>query len=474
MSPTPFQQRITRALNNRRAAGNIRRAMLGLMEKRQRAFPDAAALAALRERAASIRREAVAHLPQRLQQLQQQCEANGIQVHWAADAAAANTLICQILQEQGVERVVKGKSMVSEEIGLNSALAAAGIEAVESDLGEYILQLADEPPAHIVAPAVHKDRAEVAALFQQLPHPPADDAIETLTATARAQLRDTFRRAGAGISGVNFMIAETGTLCLIENEGNGRMSTTVPPIHIAITGIEKVIAHFADLPTLLALLPRSATGQPITTYVNLIQGPRRAGELDGPQQLHLVLLDQGRSQIAADPALRDTLRCIRCGACMNHCPVYQRLGGQAYGSTYPGPIGTVFEPQQQGLASRGEWLTACTLCGACGEVCPVKIPLPQLINRLRFEAVRPVGSVDSALRGVGSQRRWREALLWRLWAAVASHPRYWRWLLALLHRGRRFTPTHIAPWSDCRQLRRPAAINLRHHIAAVTTNQRRS
>jgi L-lactate dehydrogenase complex protein LldF len=261
-------------------------------------------------------------------------------------------------------------------------------------------------------------------------------------------MRGRFRGITAGLSGVNFAVAETGTLCLVENEGNGRLSTTAPDIHIAVMGIEKVIARLDQLPTLLTLLTRSATGQAITTYVNLISGPRRPGEKDGPKAVHLVLLDNGRSRIHADPELSATLRCIRCGACMNHCPVYNRLGGHAYGTVYPGPIGSILEPQLQGLAERGELAEASSLCGACAEVCPVRIPIPRLLNRLRFESVE--GNAGAVVAGRGSRRRPGEMRLWRLWAWINASPVRYRVFTRLVTLFRQLRPARLGPWTRSR------------------------
>ena len=423
-----FRVRAERALGRERARVNIRRAMDGLIAKRRAAFPDDEELARLRDQGQAIRDHALANLPDLLVQLEQRCTANGIQVHWAEDAAQANAVILDILRRHGARALIKGKSMVSEEIGLNAYLSAHCIEPIETDLGELIIQLAGEHPSHIVAPAVHKDRIEIAELFRaHFPNEPYSEDIERLTALARRIMRERFRGTRAGLSGVNFAVAETGTLCLVENEGNGRMSTTAPDVHIAVTGIEKVVARLEHLAPLLTLLTRSATGQPVTTYVNMISGPRRPDERDGPREVHLVLLDNGRSRIHADPELRQTLRCIRCGACMNHCPVYTRIGGHGYGTVYPGPIGAILEPQLQGLARQGELAQASTLCGACGEVCPVRIPIPQLLNRLRHEHAEGV-SVP------GSSKAGPERAVWAIWAALHASPARYRWMTAVATR----------------------------------------
>ncbi|MEI7606324.1 MAG: lactate utilization protein B [Rhodospirillaceae bacterium] len=415
-----FAVKARNALQDPKLRANFRRAMDGLMAKRATQFTDPEEWRALRARGAEARVRALAKLPELLERLESRCTANGITVHWAETTAEANTIVLSILQEAGARRVIKGKSMVSEEMHLNANLAAHGIIAVESDLGEYIIQLAGEAPSHIVMPCIHKNRSEIAALFAwKIPGQPYTENVDDLTAAARRVLRGEFAGADAGISGVNFAVAETGTLVLIENEGNGRLSTTLPPLHIAVTGIEKVLEKLEDVPPLLSLLPRSATGQPITTYVNMISAPRRPQEKDGPQAVHLVLLDNGRSRVYADPELRDTLRCIRCAACMNHCPVYTRVGGHSYSFTYPGPIGKILTPQIEGLDCAGDQPHASSLCGACAEVCPVEIPIPKLLVRLRAEAVEPL---SGAVRGGGSARSLIESWGWRGSTLVFTSP----------------------------------------------------
>jgi len=455
-----LHERIHDALGKPQVRDNFRRAMDGIRAHRAAQFPDPAYLADLRARAHAIRQHSLDALPELLEHLEQKLTENGIRVHWAEDAAQANAIILELLRTAGAHSVIKGKSMVSEEIELNAALEKAGIEVVESDLGEYIIQLAHEPPSHIVAPAIHKNRRDVAELFERFhPELPYTEDIDRLTGNARQVLREKFANADAGISGVNFAVAETGTLCLVENEGNGRLSTTLPPLHIAVTGIEKVIERLDDLPPLLEALTKSATGQPITTYVNLISRPRQDDELDGPEAVHLVMLDNGRSRIREHEELADTLRCIRCGACINHCPVYVQVGGHAYGSVYPGPIGSVLEPQRLGLEQAGSLASACSLCGACGEVCPVEIPLPALINRLRAEAVQS-GPEDAPLPGRGRLRRPGEAIAWRLWRWLYTSPRAYRGFLWFATRLRALTPARLGPWTRYRSAPRPAARSL--------------
>ncbi|XQU70997.1 4Fe-4S ferredoxin-type domain-containing protein [Cupriavidus sp. H18C1] len=352
--------------------------------------------------------------------------------------------------------------MASEEIALNHYLAERGIRSLESDMGEYIVQLAGEGPSHIVMPAIHKTRGDIAALFEQhIPDTPYTEDVDTLIQTGRRALRHAFVEADIGLSGVNFAAADTGTLWLVENEGNGRLSTTVPPVHIAIMGIEKVVASLDHIVPLATLLTRSATGQAITTYFNLITGPRRAGELDGPREMHVVLLDNGRTQAYADAQLRATLQCIRCGACMNHCPVYTRIGGHAYGTTYPGPIGKIISPHLLGLDATADLPTASSLCGACGEVCPVRIPIPQLLIRLRTEANRnPDEAVQHPLRGQGARYSRGEQLIWRFWRGAFAHPRLYRLFRWAATRLRAFTPSRQMGWTDHREPLRPAARSL--------------
>ncbi len=449
----PFRQRINNALNNSQARLSLRDTMDRLQHKRLAQFPDQKQLQDLRNQAAAIRQNALNRLPELLHQLEQNLTANGIQVHWAETPDQANSIIHDLLKKAGAKTVVKGKSMVSEEIDMNAFLEQRGIEVLESDLGEFIIQLAKEPPSHIIMPAIHKNLRDVAKLFHQhFPELSYTENVDELTLAARQILRDKFANADAGISGVNFAVAETGTLCLVENEGNGRLSTTVPDLHIAITGIEKVIEKLEDLPPLLNILPKTATGQPITTYVNMISSPRKDNEKDGPQSVHLVLLDNKRSEIYSNHEFADTLRCIRCGTCINHCPVYVQVGGHAYGSTYPGPIGTVLEPQRIGLDKMGTLTSACTLCGACAEVCPVQIPLPGLINQLRVDYAK------------FKTHKTTEALTWQAWKLLYSHPLIYKLFTRLATRLRFLTPSRIGGWTKYRTTPKPAAKTLHEQV----------
>ena len=465
-----FHSRSSAALQDTQIRANFRRAMDGLMAKRAALFADPAEWRDLRALGAAIRARNLARLPELLERLEERCRANGIQVHWAETTAEANAAVLAILRAHGATRVVKGKSMVSEEMHLNDFLEANGVEALESDLGEYIVQLDHEMPSHIVMPVIHKNLKQIARLFaQKIREAAYTEDVDELTAMARRVLRRKFEQADAGISGVNFAVAETGTLVLIENEGNGRLSTHVPPVHVAVTGIEKVVERLEDVPPLLSLLTRSATGQAITSYVNMISGPRGEGEKDGPREVHLVLLDNGRSRIFGDPELRATLRCIRCGACMNHCPVYTRVGGHAYGAVYPGPIGKVLTPQIEGVKDRHELPHASSLCGACVEVCPVEIPIVELLVRLRAEASHPPaggGGENSVLQAGEARDRWEDRA-WGAWRRVHGSARLYRLVSRLLTRCRRLPPPRIGPlraWTSVRTAPRPARRSL-HELA---------
>lgn len=449
-----FRIRVEDALQKDEVRAHFRKAMDTLMTNRRKQFPDEEELQRLRTQAQAIRANSLSNLPDLLEQLETSLSRNGIQVHWAETPEQANNIVLAIMQRHGATSMIKGKSMVSEEMGLNHFMAEHDIECLESDLGEFIIQLDNETPSHIIMPAIHKSKQEIADLFhEKFPDIPYTDDVDELTHTARTILREKFYNAPVGLSGVNFAVAETGTLCLVENEGNGRMSTTVPPVHIAVTGIEKVVEKLSDVPPLLSILTRSATGQPITTYFNMISSPRKAGEKDGPKEVHLVLLDNGRSNIYSDPELLATLRCIRCGACINHCPVYVRVGGHSYGTVYPGPIGTVLEPQKDGLNLHGELTQASSLCGACGEVCPVRIPLPSLINRLRYEGVRQDASTT---RDAGSRRKTSEALTWKTWAWSASHPKIYNTGSSLATQLRGLIPSKLGAWTQVRSAPKPA------------------
>jgi len=337
----------------------------------------------LRQIGSDIRLHTIENMDVYLVQLEEKIISAGGHVHWAETAEDANRIVIQIARENNVKTAVKSKSMATEEIGLNHALEKAGIQAIETDLGEYIIQLAGTGPSHIIAPAVHLKKEEVAALFSEKLdiHAPTDP-IE-LARIAREVLREKFLNAKMGISGGNFLVAETGTVVLVTNEGNGRMCTTMPDLHVAVVGIDKVIPDWESLTVFLKLLARSATGQKLSTYTQFITGPRREEGEFGPKEFHLVLLDNGRSNVLKDPVGREVFKCIRCGACANVCPVYKNVGGFAYGWFISGPIGAIFSPQMLGTQAARELPYASTLCGACADVCPVKIPIPAILRHLR-------------------------------------------------------------------------------------------
>jgi len=350
---------------------------------------------AARSQAAHIKSYTLDNLGSLLVQLELKCRLNGIVVHWAKDATSANKIILEICRAAASpgEIIVKAKSMATEEIHLNRHLIKSGYEVVETDLGEYVVQIDNDTPSHIVTPIIHKNRKQVAKSFEREGLGPYTEVPSELAMQARHHLREKFHNAKIGISGVNFAIAETGRIVLVENEGNSRLSTTAPDVHIAVMGIEKILPSEGDLPLFLRLLTGSATGQRITTYVHLISGPRRRDEQDGPKEVHLVILDNGRSKVLNGP-YRDILRCIRCGACLNVCPVYRQASGHAYKHVYSGPLGAVLGPALEGVEKLPDLAKASTLCGACEEACPVKIPIPKMLLQLRDEAVPLVHFFD--------------------------------------------------------------------------------
>ncbi|MGI9305884.1 MAG: lactate utilization protein B [Gammaproteobacteria bacterium] len=370
---------------------------------------------ALRERGRQIREESVRRMPELLREFEKNAAAAGTSVLWAKDAAAARNLVVQIARRHNVRSVIKSKTMTGEEILLNGALESASVETTETDLGEFIVQLNGETPSHIIAPAMHLRREEAAAILGKAA-PCPDDSIPALARAARAVLREKFLAADMGISGANFLAADSGASVIVTNEGNGRMTATLPRVHLTLAGIDKIIARRRDIPDMLALLTRSATGQRISNYVGITAG-RAPGE-GGPRHVYVVLLDNGRAALR-DGDCRDMLRCIRCGACMNHCPVYHTIGGHAYGAAYMGPMGQVLVPAM-GLESASELPHAATMCGACEVVCPVKIPLPGLMRRLR--------------RRQFSSRSWRARMFLQLWLFAARRPAVYAMCAAALCR----------------------------------------
>jgi len=405
LSSETFRENAIAALDVAQLRGALRHAKTLFGERRKEAAASLPNWEDLRAQARAIKDEVLLHLDRYLEEFTRNAESRGARIHWARDAAEANAIIGKLAGDRQARIVVKSKSMTTEETHLNQALEALGIQVVETDLGEYIIQLAHETPSHIIAPAIHKTKRQVAELFTaKLGMPPTDDLVQ-LTSTARTKLRDRFAAADVGISGVNFAIAETGTIVIVENEGNIRLTTSVPRMHIAVMGIEKVVPRFADLDVFLKLLPRSGTGQRLTTYQSFITGTKRSPTEEGPEELHLVLLDNGRSRMLGHPVTRQSLACIRCGACLNACPIYQQIGGHAYGSVYPGPIGAVITPQLIGIEKTAQLPYASSLCGACREVCPVKIDIPRLLLHLRGEIAPRKGKL-------------RERLAFKLWAKV--------------------------------------------------------
>lgn len=463
--PETFKSNAQIALADAPLRQSLRTAMDGLMSKRKAVLSDEHELQALRTLCESIRQHALSRLPELLEQLESNLTRLGVQVHWAQTPNEACQIIDGIMNQHQAKLMVKGKSMVSEEIELNHYLEAQGKEAIESDMGEYIVQMAHEKPTHIVMPAIHKTKQQISKLFHDELGTPLTDDVDEMIQIGRKALRNVYRNADVGLSGVNFAVAQTGTLCLVENEGNGRLSTSVPPVHIAITGIEKVVARLDDVVPLYSLLTRSAIGLNITTYFNMITGPRRSEELDGPQEMHLVLLDNGRSQAYADEQLRKTLQCIRCGACMNHCPVYSRIGGAAYGTTYPGPIGKIISPHLLGLESTKDLPTASSLCGACGEVCPVRIPIPELLVHLRTEAQRdPNERVAKPIKGQGANHSLSEQMAWRAFDGIFSGNKTYQYFGKVATSLRGLTPKNQKGWTQNHTPLKPAKKTLHQLI----------
>ena len=410
-----FKARAAAALANETLQANLGKFQsAGFTALRARAVAEfgPALFETLRGEGAAVRDRGLETLDAWIGRFEAEAARRGATVLFAESGEDACELLLEICRRHGVRKAIKSKSMLSEEAGVNEALEAAGVTPIETDLGEYIIQLAQEPPSHIIAPALHKSKDEVAELFERHHHTPRKGDIAHMTREARDVLRGHFLSADLGISGGNFLIAETGSGVIVTNEGNGRMVTTLPRVHACITGIEKVLPTLEDFSTLLRLLTRSATGQPISNYVSLFTGPRRGPDRDGPEHMYFILVDAGRTNLVGSD-MQEMLRCIRCGACMNHCPVYRAVGGHSYGWVYPGPMGSVLTPSYAGLENALDLPHAATLCGACSVACPVKIPLPDLLRKLREK------QVDRGLRP------WRERTAIRLWSWTARHPRWY-------------------------------------------------
>jgi L-lactate dehydrogenase complex protein LldF len=445
---TPFRERAGRALGDRFLQEALTIATTKFITLRREAFAELPEGEALRDQARAIKEATLQRLDHWLERLVENVERRGGHVHYATSADEARAIVLDLARRTGARMAVKSKSMATEEIHLNEALEAAGVTPVETDLGEYIIQLAHERPSHIIAPAIHKTKGQVAELFaRELKRETVPDP-EVLTRIARGELREKFLQADLGISGANFAVAETGTVVLVTNEGNGRMVTSLPRVHVAVMGVEKVIPSMTDLAVFLAILAKSATGQKLSVYTSLVNGPRRGGELEGPEEFHLVLLDNGRVRQIAGP-LRESLNCLRCGACLNVCPVYRQIGGHAYGYTYPGPIGILLTAMLNGSESVKDLAHASSLCGACADACPVRIDIPRMLIELRKDVSE------------GRIAPWSERAVFRAVAWLLQRPalyrlgaRLGRLAQAPLARGGRIrrVPFFFGEWTRTRDL----------------------
>ncbi len=455
MTPATFRERSVREL------GTIKAANVGAATRRFNQLRNAATEAyphmdEMRDRARAIRLHTLARLAEYLDEFATAAEAAGAVVFFAGDADEANDYVAAVASSNGVRTVVKSKSMVTEEIHLNDRLERDGIEVVETDLGEFIIQLAGETPSHIIAPVMHKNRSEIGELFaRELDMGYTEDPGE-LNSEARRYLRSIFLRADMGVSGVNFGVADTGMITTVTNEGNARLLTTAPRIHVAIMGMERIVPNMGGLAVMLEVLARSATGQALSVYTNLMTGPRRNGDPDGPEQMHIVILDNGRSGLLGSTSA-EILACIRCGACLNVCPVFRETGGHAYGGVYPGPVGAVVTPGLFGHDEWGDLPFASSLCGACKDVCPIRIDIPTMLLEQRAETMRAGGGDLSWLRpGIVAYGR------------LATHPFLWRGFIAAGGVFGRATgdwisrlPFHAGNWTSTRDLPSPAEHSFR-------------
>ena len=438
----PFLKKQTRGLYEPAGSKSLGEAALRSSETNRQITDAIPQWQEWREAARQIKAYTVANLDKLLVEFEQNITGRGATVLWAADAKEANQMVLDIAREHNVGNVVKGKSMVSEEIGLNRTFEAAGIEAVETDLGEFIVQLTGQRPTHIVTPALHLSAEDVGRLFAEKLDEPFSAEHQHLVNVAREHLRQKFIQAEMGISGANFAVADTGTLVIVENEGNVGLSTAAPPVHVALIGMEKVLPRIDYLPVFLQLLARVGTGQKLTSYTHLIHGPAPG------RKLYVIILDNGRSEILKDPAARQALRCIRCGMCLNVCPVYRCVGGWAYGWVYPGPIGSIIVPHLVGLKQAGTLPFASSLCGACAEVCPVKIDIPHQLVHLRHRATGERSPMKS----------FRQRLTWKLWAWAMRGPKRYKlamWAVRMGVRLARFMPWYpgkLGAWTRGRDL----------------------
>lgn len=455
----PFNNRVQEALSNPERLAAINRAAVRFYNGRTAVMGSLPDAEATRDYARTVRAHTIANLDRYLEEFETNAKKAGSQVHWAVDAGEARQIVLDIAKKTSAGRIVKSKSMVTEEINLNHALEKAGLEVFESDLGEYIAQLGNDRPSHIIAPVLHLTRQEVGHIFaEKLGVPFTDDPLE-LNAIARSRLREVYLTADIGITGCNFAVAETGSVCLVTNEGNGRMVTTLPRVHIAIMGMERLVPTIEDLSVMLQLLARSATGQRLSTYTSLVTGTRRQGEPHGPEESHIIIVDNGRSEALAGD-LAEILYCIRCGACLNVCPVYRAIGGHTYGSTYPGPIGSVVSPIYGGMAAFSDLPNASTLCGACEDICPVRIQLPTLLLRLRRNAAEAGFSapwITMGIKSFGTVTRspGRFSLALRL-AGIVSRLTGGRWLQRL--------PGPLKAWTAARHFPPFAAKSFQQYL----------
>ena len=440
MSRTGFPARARETLADAQLRRNLGKATTTIRAKRLRAIGELPDWEALRDAGAAIKARAMATLPEQLERLEASVTARGGVVHWARDGAEANAIVASVARSHGASEVVKVKSIATDEIGLNDALAAQGISAIETDLAELILQLSHDKTSHILVPAIHRNRLEIKALFERtITDRTLSSDVTAIAEAARLHLREKFLSVPMAVSGANFGVAETGTVAVVESEGNGRMCTTLPRVLVTVMGIEKVLPEWRDLEVMLQLLPRSSTAERMNPYTSLWTGVRDG---DGPREFHLVLLDNGRTDVLADRVGRQSLRCIRCSACLNVCPVYERTGGHAYESIYPGPIGAILTPQLRGLDQAPTLPWASSLCGACYEVCPVKIDIPSILVHLRGRVVR-----ETAAEGL-SERAAMRAMA-RVFAGRRTYEAAQR--MAKLGRGP-LASAALRPWTRSREL----------------------
>jgi L-lactate dehydrogenase complex protein LldF len=446
-----FPANARRAVNDSQLRHNLRNATTTIRKRRASVVDEMPDWQQLRDSGAAIKDDVLLHLDRYLEQFEQAAKARGAHVHWARDAGEANAIVSSLVEATGERDVIKVKSMVTDEIGLVRALAERGINAYETDLAELIVQLGHDRPSHIVVPALHKSRAQIREIFRrEMDDAPPDlsDDPHALAEASRRHLRRKFFTAKVAISGANFAVAETGSLLVVESEGNGRMCLTLPQTLISVVGIEKIVPSFRDLEVFLQLLPRSSTGERMNPYTSMWTGVTPG---DGPQDVHIVLLDNGRTNVLRDELGRQALRCIRCAACLNVCPVYERAGGHAYGATYPGPIGAILTPQLVGVEHASKLPFASSLCGYCAEVCPVKIDIPSILVKLRRDSVQAKKhrSLDVAFAAAGTAMKGR-----RRWTAMLR-------LVPLIRFVRRGGPPPLSRWTSVRDLPEPPSDSFR-------------